>query len=87
VHGGVGNNIHVYDLLSYVPVSGIAISSMFHYNTIHHLRDLGGYEAEGNIDFLKSNRSLSFIQNTSIGQLKDYLIEKNVNCRKHERKN
>ena len=39
---------------------------------------------EGNIDFLKSNRSLSTIQSQSIKELKSFLIENNIACRINE---
>ena len=83
VHGGAGKMEHVLSLAKEVPASGIAIASLFHYNYIKHNRNTDGYEEEGNIDFLKSNKILSNIQSVSIDELKSYLLQHNIYCRKH----
>ncbi len=85
VHGGAGQMQHVLDLYELVPVSGIAIASLFHYNYIMHNRKTEGYEEEGNIDFLKSDRVFSRIEDASIADLKALLINQNIYCRKHEK--
>ena len=82
VHGGAGQMKDILDLCHQVPVSGVAIASLFHYDYIVHSRHTEGYEAEGNIDFLKSNRSLSSIKSASIVELKALLISHNISCRK-----
>ncbi len=84
-HGGAGNKQHVLDLTNELPVSGVAISSLFHYDYILHNRHIEGYEEEGNVDFLKSNRVLTNIESVSVAELKSFLIEHNVPCRKHEK--
>ena len=84
VHGGAGNMQHVLDLTKDLPLSGVAIASLFHYDCILHNRQIDGYEEEGNIDFLKSNRALSNIQSLSIKELKSFLLENNIVCRKNE---
>ena len=81
VHGGAGSKKHVLDLAQDIPVSGIAIASLFHYDFILHNRQIEGYEEEGNIDFLKSNKKLSNIKSLSILDLKSFLIENNIPCR------
>jgi len=80
VHGGVGEMQHVLDLVNEVPVSGVAIASLFHYDYILHNRDTDGYD-EGNTDFLKSRRILSSIQSASIQGLKRFLLDNEVLCR------
>ncbi|MBU1196103.1 MAG: imidazole glycerol phosphate synthase cyclase subunit [Proteobacteria bacterium] len=83
-HGGTGKLSHVSDLFAKVPVSGVAIASLFHYDYISMNRNTDGYEKEGNIDFLKSNRILSTIQPSTINGLKKYLKDKNISCRVNE---
>ena len=83
-HGGAGNMQHVLDLAEDVPVSGAAISSLLHYDYILHNRHVDGYEDEGNVEFLKSKRALSNIDSVPISQLKSFLIENNIPCRKYE---
>ena len=84
IHGGAGNTQHVLDLAKDLSLSGVAIASLFHYDCILHNRQIYGYEEEGNIDFLKSNRVLSSIQSISIKELKSFLLENNVLCRINE---
>lgn len=84
IHGGAGQKSDILNLFNRTPVSGVAISSMFHYNTISKFRSLEGYEMEGNIDFLMSNRNIKSIEILSINQLKEYLIFNNINCRLYE---
>jgi len=81
VHGGAGSKEHVLDLARDIPLSGIAIASLFHYDFILNNRQIDGYEEEGNIDFLKSNRKLSNIKSLSILDLKSFLLENNISCR------
>jgi cyclase len=84
IHGGAGSKNHVLDLTKDVQVSGVAIASLFHYDCILHNRQIEGYEEEGNIEFLKSKRTVSNIQNISIEKLKVFLLENNILCRPHE---
>jgi len=81
-HGGAGKKQHVSDLVREVPVSGVAISSLFHYDYIQNFRQIDGYEEEGNIEFLKSKRILRNIDGSSIDDLKNFLVEKSIPCRK-----
>jgi cyclase len=80
-HGGVGNPGQVLDIASKLPVSGLAIASMFHYYTITISKDLGGFEEEGNIEFLKSNRIISTIETSTIGETKKLLQENGIPVR------
>jgi len=82
VHGGAGRVQHVADLVEDNKyVSGVAISSLFHYDYIHTNREIKSYGSDGNFDFLKSGQVLSHIERTSINELKEYLISANIHCR------
>lgn len=85
VHGGAGQKKHVLEMCNQVPVSGVAIASLFHYDYILHNRHVEGYEEEGNVEFLRSNRVLSSIESASIGELKVLLSSHGVSCRKYEK--
>ncbi len=82
-HGGAGTMQHVLDLTGKLPVSGVAIASLFHYDYISHERHIDGYDG-GNVEFLKSNRVLSNIDCVSIPRLKSFLMKNNVLCRNNE---
>ncbi len=81
IHGGAGDKQHVLDVTRELPISGIAIASLFHYDFILNNRQLDGFEDEGNIEFLKSNKVPSSIKSVSIKKLKLFLAGNNVNCR------
>ena len=72
------------DLTKDVPVSGVAIASLFHYDCILHRRQIEGYEEEGNIEFFFFFRTVTNIQNISIEKLKFFLLENNILCRPYE---
>jgi len=84
-HGGPGKNQHVLDLVNKLPVSGVAISSLFHYDCIKNKIFSNNYEGEGNVDFLCSNRILTNIESSSIGELRAFLLSKNIYCREYEK--
>jgi len=82
VHGGIGNSDQAVGVvLESKKISGIAISSMLHYQYISKNRKIEGFEDEGNIEFLKSNRLNSRITPTSLSELKEKLYENKINCR------
>jgi len=82
VHGGIGSYEHVLEAVAERKmISGIAISSMFHYEYLTNNRNTIGFEKEGNIEFLKSNRLYSRITPTPLGVLKNNLMKKNIVCR------
>jgi len=81
IHGGAGSKKHVLDLSNDFPISGVAISSLFHYHCISKERQTHGYEDEGNIDFLRSNKTISNIEASSIFELKQLLSKNNIPCR------
>ena len=49
-HGGIGCPIHVLEIAKQLPVSGLAISSILHYQYITKNKHLDGFEEEGNIE-------------------------------------
>lgn len=82
VHGGIGRSEHALAAIGECKkISGIAISSMLHYEYLINNRKIDGFEKEGNIEFLKSNRLYSRITPTSLSKLKETLFKKNINCR------
>ena len=82
VHGGIGRSEDVLKVITESKfISGIAISSMLHYEYVKNNRITDGFEKEGNIEFLKSNRLYSRITPTPLGVLKNNLMKKNIVCR------
>lgn len=80
-HGGIGSPRQVLDIASKLSVSGLAIASLLHYHTITISKNLDGFQEEGNIEFLKSNRIISTIEISTISEIKKLLKENGVQVR------
>ena len=77
VHGGIGSYEHVLEAVSESKmISGIAISSMLHYEYLINNRNTIGFELEGNIEYLKSNHIYSKVTPTPLQILKKNLLKK-----------
>ncbi len=81
VHGGIGQPEHVLAVKKKSKISGVAIASLLHYNYIKTNRQVDGFEAEGNIEFLKSNRLFNRINTMALPDLKNALSSAKINCR------
>jgi cyclase len=80
-HGGAGSLEDVYEVIHKAACDAVSIASIFHY---HHLMNHDATSAstsEGNVEFLKKKRSFHNLKTVTIGELKDYLIDKGVSCR------
>ena len=81
VHGGIGKSEHLLDINKKLNISGVAIASLFHYEYIKKNREIKGFESEGNIEFLRSNRLFNRVNPISLQDLKNTLLLNNINCR------
>jgi cyclase len=79
-HGGAGKKDHVLDVISGGEVNGVMLSSLLHYNGINEVIS-NKMSDEGNIDFLKQRRSFHIFQPESIKNVKEYLVDHQINCR------
>jgi cyclase len=78
-HGGAGCKEHFLEIAKYV--DAICVASVFHY---HYLEPPKGDFKEGVLDFINGKRGDNkpkWIHPISIGEVKQYLIEKGVDCR------
>jgi cyclase len=78
VHGGIGKKEDVLEMRKGSEFSGVAISSILHYDFIKHQRNLEGYEDEGNTEFLKSYRSMDNLKTSSIKDIKALLSSNGI---------
>ena len=82
-HGGAGNAEDVNKLFKSTKSSAVALGSLLHYSYIQHnytKNTIHDY-AEGNVDFLKSNKVYSNISPCEVQELKKYLFQNDINCR------
>ena len=81
VNGGAGNFRHILNLLKSVKLEGVAISSMFHYNSLF-LQDISHTKMLGNFSFL-NNLKYNPIKcdKNIITNLKKFLKKNRINVR------
>jgi len=80
-HGGIGRPKDVEKVASELSVSGVAISSILHYQAINFSDKNANFEDEGNIEFLKNTRSISSINTSRIKDIKKLLKENYIQIR------
>lgn len=74
-HGGAGEFKHIYEVIKYSNVSGVALASMLHYDAIKFLPKIK--TKIGNTHYLESIKKLSKEKNT-IKNIKNFLMKKNI---------
>ena len=81
MHGGAGNKDHIYDILKYDKVSGVAISSLLHYSLVQEKKFKYNHNNEGNTQFLTTSTNDTKFKNTNIISIKKYLKKKKIEVR------
>lgn len=82
IHGGIGDKTQVLDIVNNLKVSGIGISSLFHY---YYFMFFDNKQLKsGNTDFIKNKISNKLINSCSIIELKKYLKSNNINKIRYE---
>jgi len=79
-HGGAGKKSHVVDVLQKAQADAVMISSIFHYDFIKHNESKGSL-LEGNVEFLKQKRNFHTFEPCCINELKNALVNHNIECR------
>lgn len=83
--GGAGQVSHIYEVITQGKADAVSVASILHYNYIRHreYRD-EDFPSEGNVEFLQGRRGarvFSRIQEISLPQIKQYLIQHGIECR------
>lgn len=81
--GGAGKVEHIYDVVQEGKADAVCVASLLHYDFIQRDPTLvhDSYEKEGNIEYLKSKRAFTKVEQGSIFDVKSYLIKRRVFCR------
>jgi cyclase len=81
-HGGPGKLQDISDVIVEAKADAVCIAAMLHYDFIANKMSNMENRTEGNVSFLNSGRStFGKIQPHDILQIKNYLIDNNINCR------
>ncbi|WP_397600380.1 imidazole glycerol phosphate synthase subunit HisF [Silvanigrella sp.] len=86
-HGGAGCKQHIYDCFFEGKADAIAIASLIHYESASKLFSKYTTTSEGNIEYLKSNAIPQFITPASIPIIKEFLLNKSIQCRPYKGEN
>jgi cyclase len=87
--GGAGQVSNVYDVAVDGKADAVCLASVLHYNFIKHHdpfdraqgRPGDDFSAEGNIEYLRSQRGFAKIQDATLPTIKEYLIARGIPCR------
>ena len=81
IHGGAGNQNHIYEVLKLEKISGVAISSLLHYSFIKGKKFKVDDFDEGNTQFLKSFNDKENFKKNNILSIKKFLKTKGIQVR------
>ena len=79
--GGAGTTQHVCEVLVDAKADAVCLASLFHYNFSKNNEFPDNFSEEGNLEYMKNRRGFSMIQDASIPELKEYLIDQGLECR------
>ncbi|MDP3245023.1 MAG: imidazole glycerol phosphate synthase cyclase subunit [bacterium] len=79
--GGAGRVEHIEEIIQNGHADAVSLASMLHYNFIKHNIIEGNFSGEGNTEYLRTKSSLSRIQDTTISEIKNSLINHGIKCR------
>jgi len=82
--GGAGKMDHVRQVIAEGRADAVCIASLLHYNYVRTCTyDPGEFAEEGNIESLRHGARFSRIDDTTLPELKSWLIGHGVSCREH----
>ena len=79
--GGAGQPSHVYDAVAEGKADAVCMASVLHYGFLESQGPSDEVSAQGNTEYLKSNKGFSRIRTSSLPEIKEYLIGHEVACR------
>ena len=79
--GGAGSVVHVYEVFAEGRADAACIASLLHYRLVREQEELERSGIEGNIEYLKTRRRFSKIQDASLAEVKQHVIDRGVPCR------
>lgn len=79
-HGGAGKQQQVVDLIKDGNADAVMLSSLFHYHFIKE-NEFNVSSLEGNVEFLNQKRNFHTFEPCNIKDLKEKLVENNIECR------
>lgn len=81
--GGAGNVQHCLEVVSEGRCNAVCVASILHYDFIQQVAQIKpeAFQKEGNIEYLKSRRNFTKVQETSLPAIKNFLQTEGIPCR------
>lgn len=80
--GGAGDVEDVVEVVREGDADAVCLASLLHYRYVKQMEyQESNFEEEGNIDFLMSGQDFSIIDDVSLPELKQALLNNNIGCR------
>ena len=79
--GGGANSSDILNVIKDGHADAVSMASMLHYNYIRQYYSQDDFSSEGNVEFLRSGRSYSRVQETHLSEIKQYLMDNDIFCR------
>jgi len=79
--GGAGSIDHVYDVVVEGRADAVCLASLLHYKSIKSYQTQDDFSQEGNIEYLKTHRGFSKVQDATLADIKAHLLARGVECR------
>ncbi len=81
--GGAGTVDHVREVVTEGQADAVALASLLHYEYIQsHPFEEDASRKEGNVEFLRKRVSFSKIQPVTLGEIREHLTERKIECRR-----
>lgn len=80
-HGGAGSGRHVVEAIREGAADAVAVASMFHYAALANTGVSEISAAEGNTEFLRSRKGVTYLEPLSIEALKSFITSQGIACR------
>ena len=83
--GGAGKLEHILKVISSGKADAVSVASILHYNALRQFVPTDGqFAEEGNIEYLRSQRSFSLMEATTLQEIKETLTDAGIECRYEE---
>jgi len=79
--GGAGTNQHVYEAVVQGHADAVCMASILHYSVIKRIRSKDEFAQRINTDIIQKQKGFSGIQDTSLSEIKTYLLRREIACR------
>jgi imidazole glycerol phosphate synthase subunit hisF (EC 4.1.3.-) len=79
--GGAGKISHINDVITESKADAVSLASILHYNFVKQYKTEDDFSGEGNTEYLRNRSTFSKIQDTTILEIKEYLLKNELQCR------